>query len=174
LEEIADEFQGQFLMFRFKRLVQENRTRSPWPVQKPGSCVAIRNQFAALVQGEPDLMDSFTAVVEAQQRELLECQGRNPDHAIVEVLWSPSHETEYISIGEVQKRLNALLRTRGEVVEFGSRDLGWMLRDLHLPRERKANGMVIRFSRDVRLQLHRLARTFKLELRNFADCPECK
>jgi len=77
-------------------------------------------------------------------------------------------------MAELTKRINEILRSRGETSVSDSRVIGWKLRRLGLPRERNSDGMRLRFSRQIRRQIHELARKFQLNLRTFEDCPDCK
>jgi hypothetical protein len=71
-----------------------------------------------------------------------------------------------------QQRVNTLLRSRGECVEFGTREIGWKAADLGLPRQRTAQGKILKFSAELRAHIHRLARQFglPLEVQGCADC----
>jgi hypothetical protein len=75
---------------------------------------------------------------------------------------------------DLGKRVNAILCSRGETIQLESRSLGWKLKRLQLPRERNGRGKYLLFSREVRSQLHQLARKFELELPSFADCLDYK
>lgn len=174
LRGIANEHQSRLLMFRLRQLVKLNESAPPPKAEKRFVNQGISRQLLMLVEGEPDIVSSITPLLEEQRREFLEYQERDPNRAIVEALWAPSHTTDQISIRELRKRLNSLLSTRGETIKWGSRELGWKLRQLRLPRQRNGSGMSLRFSADVRRQVHQLARKFNLGLRKFKDCAECK
>jgi hypothetical protein len=174
LTKIANEHQSRLLMFRLLQLVKLNESAPPPKVEKRFVNQGISRRLLMLVEGEPEIVSAITPLLEEQEREFLDCQERDPDRAIIECLWSLSHTAEDISIKELKKRLNALLRTRGEIIEFDSRGLGWRLRRLGLRRQRNGSGMLLRFSADVRRQVHQSARNFNLDLRKFKNCPECK
>jgi hypothetical protein len=108
-----------------------------------------------------------------QQRDFQEYQQRNPHRAVIEALWSPSHTDKEMSMKELTKRVNALLRSRNETIEFDLRDIGWKMRQLGLPRQRNRDGMFVQLSRDLRRQVHQLARNFGLKLPRFKDCSDC-
>jgi hypothetical protein len=170
---IANQLQPRFLMFRLRQLAQINRTAPP-KTQTQFANHEISRQLLALVQGEPKIVASITPVLEAQQREFREYQQRDPYRAILESVWSPSHECKEISVAEVTKRVNDILRSRGETSISDSRVIGWKLRKLGLPRGRNGDGKHLRFSRQIRLQIHGLASKFQVKLRTFEDCPDCK
>lgn len=169
---IANELLPRLLMFRLRQSVQINRTAPP-TTQKQFANYEISLQLLALVQGEPDIVASITPVLEAQQREFREYQQRDPYRVILESVWSPSHESKEISMAELTKRINDMLRSRGETSVSDSRVIGWKLRQIGLPRKRNGDGMRLRFSRQIRRQIHVLASKFELNLRTFEDCPDC-
>ena len=70
--------------------------------------------------------------------------------------------------------VNALLRDRGETLRYNSKEIGWKLRSLGLLSRHTGMRKALRFSRDVRRQIHRLAAQFGLQLPRFADCEDCK
>jgi hypothetical protein len=75
--------------------------------------------------------------------------------AMVEVGWSPAHEDREISITRLADLTNALLRSRGEILEYSPGEIGWKLRNLGF-RHRNGHGMVLQFSRENRILIHRL------------------
>jgi hypothetical protein len=173
LTKIANEFQPRFLLFRLQRLTQMNGTPET-EAQKPFANYETSRQLLALVKSEPAILTKVAPLLLEQQRECLEHQQLDPDRAMVESMWAPSHESKELSMAELGKRVNAILCSRGETIQLNSRSLGWKLRRLQLPRERNGKGKYLLFSREVQRQLHQLARKFELELPSFADCLDCK
>ena len=93
--------------------------------------------------------------------------------AILEVIWAPLHETKEITVNRITELTNALLRCRGEVLEYSAVEIGWKLRNLGLYRHRNGSGMVLRFSREHSLIIHQLAQRFALSLSPASNCPYC-
>ena len=79
-----------------------------------------------------------------------------------------------MSTAEITKRVNALLRDRGETLRYNSNEIGWKLRNLELLSRHNGTRRALRFSRDIRLKIHRLATKFGLRLPLVADCDDCK
>jgi hypothetical protein len=127
-----------------------------------------------LLESEPAILRKVAPLLEEQQHQSLEHQELDPHRAIVESIWAPSHQTTEISMAELTKRVNAIVCSRGETIQFDSRSLGWKLRHLKLPRERNHKGKRLLFSREVRSRVHQLARHLELDLKDFPDCPDCK
>ncbi|HEX6505808.1 MAG TPA: hypothetical protein VF011_21405 [Terriglobales bacterium] len=171
MTQIAAEYQPKFLRFRLEYLRQINA--GP-PQQKDQSLNygAAGNLLSGLRE-EPEIVASMIPILDAQQAEMRECEQRDPYRVILESIWSPSHEAKKISITELTKRVNDILRSRGETSELDSRVVGWKLRNLCLPRERTGDGMHLRFLQEVRHQVHQLASKFQLNLRRFEDCTDC-
>jgi len=79
-----------------------------------------------------------------------------------------------MSTDAITKRVNALLHDRGETLRYNSLEIGWKLRNLGLLSQHNGKRKALRFSRDVRRQIHRLAAQFGLQLPRFAECEDCK
>jgi len=88
-------------------------------------------------------------------------------------LWSPSHGSKELAVAELTKRVNAILRSRGELSDLSWYEVGWKLRRLGLDRGRNGAGKLLKFSRDLRRQLHQLARDFQLDVPKMAGCGDC-
>jgi hypothetical protein len=93
--------------------------------------------------------------------------------AILEVIWAPLHETKEITVNKITDLTNALLRCRGEVLEYSALEIGWKLRNLGLYRHRNGSGMVLRFSHEHGLIVHQLTQRFALSLSPAPECPYC-
>jgi hypothetical protein len=119
-------------------------------------------------------MTAVAPLLEAQRQEFEESRQRDPYRAIIESLWGPAHNTKEVTVAEVTKRTNAILLSRGENIELDERVVGWNLRRLQVSRGRNGKGKLVRFSADVRRQVHELARRFQLELPKFTRCVYCK
>jgi len=174
LNKIAVEFQAKFLMFRLRRLHRTNVTTSHKAQANKFSNSPLARKLLACVQDEPEIVATISPFLEAQEREILEQQGRDPYRAIIESIWSPSHTSKEIPISDLTKRVNAILLSRGEVIELDSRVVGWKLTHLRLPRDRDGKGKLLRFSRDVRRRLHEFAHAYQLDLPKLRDCDDCK
>jgi hypothetical protein len=144
LTKIASEFQPRFLMFRLRRLAQINGTPDI-ETQKPFRTYEISRQLLALVENESAILTKVAPLLLEQQRECLEHQQLDPDRAMVESMWAPSHESKEISMADLGKRVNAILCSRGETIQLESRSLGWKLKRLQLPRERNGRGKYLLF-----------------------------
>lgn len=175
LREIANEFQPKLLMFRLRRLQQQvNATPSRQAWAKKFQSWPLARGLLACVQDEPSIITSVTSLLEEQQAEIREQQGRDPFHAIVESLWAPSHRSKDMTVEALTRRVNSIMRSRGETTDLNSKEVGWKLRHLGLGRYRNGGGKFLRFTRDLRRQLHRLARAFQLDVPKMAGCRDCR
>ena len=113
-------------------------------------------------------------LLEAHDQDLRASRARDPHVASVESVWAPSHKTKEMSTDAITKRVNALLHERGETLRYNSKEIGWNLRNLGLTSRHNGTRKALRFSRDVRRQIHRLAAQFGLQLPKVADCEDCK
>jgi hypothetical protein len=76
--------------------------------------------------------------------------------------------------GKGNQRVNALLSNRGEILEFSAKQIGWKLKSLGLQRHDNGNNKVLRFCRETRRQIHKLAAQFGLKLPKMENCADCE
>ena len=168
-EAIADRLQPQLLMYRLRnfRRVRESCTAMREPHFPDSELV---HNLVSCVQGEPDIVSAITPILQRHDQDAQARRGSDVNLAIVEVLWTPSHESKEIAVSRVT---NALLRCRGEVLEYSAVEVGWRLRNLGLYRHRNSSGMVLRFLHETNLIVHQLAQRFALSLSPAPNCPYC-
>jgi hypothetical protein len=166
------EFQPEFQLYRLRRLQSGSQpTRDGYPAEVVGS--ALCSELFALLAGEPGVRKLLLPVLEQQQQAATDRRSVDPRAVIIEVIWAPAHAVNPLATSEVQKRVNALLRSRGEKVEYSPNEIGWKLSSLGLRRKRTAKGMILQFSRPLSSQVHQLARQFGLPLQKVDGCADC-
>jgi len=172
LDEIANEYQPQLELFRLRRLYSRTNVHE-------GSCPAdfagsnFTRELWQLMRDEPEMPKLIQSIAEEQRESIAARRALDPLTAILESIWMPSHNESQITMTDLQQRVNTLLQSRGERVEFGTREIGWKAKALDLARERSAQGKILRFSSDIRAQIHRLARQFGLTLQEVHGCADC-
>jgi hypothetical protein len=170
--EIANLFQPRFLMHRLRNFSKVRQFR-------PESCKfeipdsEIARSLIACIQAEPDIGQAIVPILLRQHRDAQARRGCEVGVVIVEVIWTPLHETREIAISRVAELTNALLRIRGGTLEYSPAEIGWKLKGLGLQRHRNGGGMVLQFSKENRLLIHQLAQRFGLKLRPTIGCPDC-
>ena len=171
-DDIANLFQAQMLMYRCCtfRQVRESRLAAGLPTF-PNSEMA-RN-LAACIQGETEFAQTVIPLLQRQQEDVLARRACDVNIALVEVVWAESHEAKEIAISRVAELTNALLRCRGELLVYNGQEIGWRLKNLGFCRHRNGGGMVLRFSREIRLLVHQLARHYGLTLFAIDGCGDC-
>ena len=90
--------------------------------------------------GSRELATRAQEYLKDQDEQQLARRSREPQRVIVEALWGPMHAGAPISVSDVTGRLNALLHARGELVDFRSEQVGFILKDLGIPRRRGQRG----------------------------------
>jgi hypothetical protein len=170
--EIANRFQPQLLMYRLRNLRRVRESHSAVCQLKFPNTEVARN-LAACIQGEPDIAQAIAPILQRQDEDVHARRDCDVDVAIVEVIWVPLHQTREITITRVAELTNALLRCRGETLEYSAVEIGWKLRNLGLYRHRNGSGMVLRFSNENSLSIHRLAQRFGLSGSGVPGCPNC-
>jgi hypothetical protein len=172
LAAIAEELQPRLLMYRLRNL-DEVRKFSP---SKLGSIFVgseVARNLAAGVLGEAEIVESIAPFLRRLEEDKLAQGGCDIHLAIIEVTWAPSHADREIGLTRVTELVNALLRCRGEILEYSTAEIGWKLRSFGFHRHRNGRGMVLRFSQENRVLLHQLAARLSLNLRPVADCALC-
>ena len=78
-------------------------------------------------------------------------------------------------VDELAKDVNALLRSRGEILEYSAEEIGWKLKDLNIPRHTSSSGRQVLLGRETSQRVHRLAQVYDLPCshRIEPDCPDC-
>ena len=127
----------------------------------------------ACIENDPDFVRVVGPLLERQKQENLAGFARDVNAALVEVLWGASHRTKEIAVADLTALTNSALRDRGEILAYSAEEIGRRLSSLGLDRDRAASGMVLRFSREHSLRIHRFARQLGLNLSPVAGCRDC-
>jgi hypothetical protein len=168
--QIADEYQPKFLLWRLHRLSSMHQSKTTSCPSNLGG-----QNLLVCVGEEPEIVKAVTLLLEAQEQELSARRSRNPYLAIVEAVWSAAHKkAKEISVAEVAQRVNVILHSRGENLQFSAHEIGWRLRHLELDRCHNGKAKVLRFSREICRRIHQLAAQFGLQLPKVAGCADCQ
>ena len=170
--EIARRFQGQWLMFRIQNLQQVGQSPSRANQSNyPNSESTL--QLAKFIEQDPDIARSIASILQRQHEDANAQRGRDVSGAIVEVLWALVHQKTEVAVGRIAILTNALLRSRGETLEYNAEEVGWRLKNLGFYRHKNGSGKVLQPSRETILLVHQLARRFCLNLQIVPGCPDC-
>jgi hypothetical protein len=170
--QLAEEYQPQFLLFRLRNLF--SMSQSVLPSCSPRPAGFELGNLPACIAEDHEIVEAIAPVLEARAQELLARRSLDPHVAIVEALWSPVHPEKEISVKELTKRVNALLRLRGEISTCNTNQLGWKLRNLGLQRVHNGRCKVLRISRETSRRVHELAQQFALKLPKVPECANCE
>ena len=170
--EIAEEIQPQLLMYRLRNL-DEVRDFSPSRLGSTFLGTEAGRSLAASVLGETEIIDSIAPLLLRLQQEKIAHRGCDVHLVMIEVGWAPSHGDREISISRLTELTNTLLRSRGEILEYSSAEIGWKLRNFGFRHHRNGHGMVLQFSHENRFLIHQLAARWNLNLRPVAACVLC-
>jgi hypothetical protein len=171
--DLAAEYQPQFLMFRLRNLSSIHRSGAGL-CQPKFAGFELRGNLLACIAEDPEIVKAWTPLLEAHEQELLTRRSRNPGVAAVETVWAPAHKQPEMSTEQITQRVDALLRKRGEILPYNSKQIGWKLRELGLDRQNNGKFKVVRFSREIRSRIHQLAAQFGLKLPKVPGCADCE
>lgn len=132
------------------------------------------HKLIGLFPEEPAIVNAVIPLLESQDQELLAQRSREPHVVVVEALWVPSHQVKEITLGELTKRVNVLLRAREEIYVYSAKEIGWQLRHLGFTSRHNGKGKSIRFTREVRGRVHQLGAQFGLQLPKQTGCADCE
>jgi hypothetical protein len=169
---IARRFQGQWLMFRLQNLQQVGQSPSRASQSNSPNSESALN-LARFLEQDPDIARTIAPILQRQHEDANVQRGCDVSRAIVEVLWALVHQKTEVAIGRIAELTNALLRSRGETLEYSPEEVGWKLKNLGFYRDRSGAGKVLRASRETIILSHQLARRLFLNLPPVDGCADC-
>ena len=112
--QLAAKYQPQLLMFRLRNLsLMYQCDESSGQPALIG--FAAGGSLPPCIAEDPEIRKALTPLLEAHEHDLQASRGRDPNVAIVESVWAPSHKTKEMSTDAITKRVHALLGERGEI-----------------------------------------------------------
>jgi hypothetical protein len=170
--QIAQRLQPRYLMYRLRRLREVRQSRfAGTDSTSPTSELARTLQDCGPRSSEFQMQ--WLPLLRLQEQAALAERRCDPCVAMIEVMWPRLHSNENgMSMRDLTQLTNALLRSRGEIREYSSEELGKKLLNLGLPRHRKNSGMVLVFDRDTGRRIHELARSFGV-CKMVVGCSNC-
>jgi hypothetical protein len=167
---IANELQPQLEMFRLRLLSEMDQFSSP---SHPLAKFALARNLGACVPEDPEIVAMLTPLFESHQEGIATQRSCDPRVAILEAIWTPSHQQDEMSVAEIAKRVNAILHSRGLNHEYSVKEIGWKLRNLGLSTSRTGKGKELRFA-ESRGEIHYAAREFRMQLSFVKNCTDCQ
>ena len=145
------------------------------------SQLATRLRFGRMLPRGSGLVRDTILLLRPQDEEIRAQRFLEIACILVEILWGEIHSREHkqVSVSNLTKDANALLRSRGEFREYSAEEVGWKLKHLNIPKHTDTSGRQILFDHDTSRRVHRLAQTYDLprsqHLRDScADCAAAK
>jgi hypothetical protein len=176
LDQIASELQPKLLSYRLRnrRKVQESAfdvSTFTFPTRE------LARNLGACVVDDPKLAQKLSSLLEAQDEDVRAQRCTDIRYVIIEVILALLHKRELCAarVEKICELANALLRSRGEIVEYSSAEVGWKLRQLSLCRHRDAAGKSVYLHKENSRRAHELARAYGVLSRENpgAACPDC-
>ncbi len=169
---ITQDLQAKYLRFRLDWLWKDrDADLSVGRRLFPGSQLA--QSLSACARYEPELMETVTPALRGLVDEAAARRKLEPGSVTLEVIWQPAHQLPMITQKKITEYLNFTVRTRGSCYEYSAEEVGWILKGHGFERHRSADGMILRFSGNNTRLLHRLVRTFGLDLPEVPGCGDC-
>jgi hypothetical protein len=165
--EIANHFQPRLLMYRLK-----NCGKCESRVEVSEFTFAMRQLARSVAMCFPEdaeLARDAVQLLRPQDEEVRGQRSRDVNCAIVEIMLGNIHQRKQraVRVDELAKDLNALLQSRGELIEYSAAEIGWKLKGLNIKRHSDRGGRQVLLDRGTSQIAHRLARAYDL------PCPQC-
>jgi len=136
----------------------------------------LARTLAGCFPEDAELARDIVQLLRPQDKEVREQRFFDVDCAVIEVLLGMIHHRKRaVGVDELAKDVNALLRSRGEILEYSAEEVGWTLRGLNIPRHTTSSGREVLLGRETSQSVHRLAQAYGLPCsqRIEAGCPDC-
>ena len=176
LKEIADSFQPRLLMYRLRNAGKVTTSQVDVSTFSYGMR-QIARAVALCFPEDSGLADDALQLLRPQDEDIRGRRFRDVKCAIVEILWGMLHrgKPDGVQVEELAKDVNALLRNRGETLEYSPEQIGWKLNSLNIRRHSSSTGRQVLLERDTRERVHQLARAYDLACtqRRGPDCSDC-
>jgi len=164
-EEIASQFQGQFLNYRLQNYSRISTTVAP---EMPGFTPRTRDLARALsapLLGHQELGQQLLNDLQPQNEEAKFSRHNEPEWAVATALFQECHDTiGALTVGSLTDTVNEVLGRLGETYALQPRAVGDHLRALGLQTCKLGNlGRGLRITQHLDLQVHRLARDLGID-----------
>jgi hypothetical protein len=126
---------------------------------------------------DPELAQKLSSLLEPQDEDFRAQRYTEIRGVIIEIILVLLHKRELtaLRVEKIAELTNALLRSRGEIIEYSSAEVGWKLRQLGLCRRRDRAGKSLCLHRHTSRRVHDLAYSYGIlsgqNLRQ--NCPDC-
>ena len=177
LGEIATKFQPRLLCYRLRHLATVRDTQ----VEVAEFTSAIRplaGAFAKCLADDQKLAQNTISLLRPQDDDVKERRFLDVNCVVVEILWGLVHDPKQrsIQVEELATYVNALLRSRGESIEYSAEEIGWSLSKLNIRRHTTSSGRQIPLGRDNGIIVHQIAAGYRLECaqRVHDGCATCE
>jgi hypothetical protein len=175
-EKIAEQFQPRLLMYRLKNLGSIS-DRSVDVSDLTPATHQIARTLAMCFPGDSRLASEAVQLLRPQDEEVRAQRYFDVSCVIIEILVGVIHNRKQseIQVSELTKKVNSLLRSRGENLEYRPEEIGWKLRDLDVPRHSNSSGRQVLLGKNTSERVHNLARLYDLLSEHLlSDCSDCK
>ena len=145
------------------------------------------NEFTAATRGlaialgaclseDPELARETIQLLRSQDDDARAEKQCDVSSVVVEVLWGRVHHgsQKAITVAELAKLVNALLRSRGDELNYSAEEIGWKLRVMGVRRHSSVAGRQVLLDQGTRRQIHDLACAYDLPCTLAAEnCSDC-
>ena len=177
LNDIAAELQAKMLVHRLANFAKIQVSQLEG-TNFTSQTHELAMNLAACVMDDPELAAGVVHLLKERDECIRGQRDRELETVVIEAVLGVSHENkkDRVQVKEIRVLANAILRARGEFIEYGPEEVGHRLDMLGLQRARSAAGMFLILTRDMRSLVHRLARTYEVPSASnvVRGCPDCK
>ncbi len=137
--------------------------------------------LAAPLTGFPDLQKKVAELLRPMDEQMRQRRADEPEFVALEGFFDCCHPPalgprSFITVGQIAERVNELLRSRGESLQFNDRRVGSLLDIFEFPKRRSSHGYDIDLTANVLQRVHQLTVQYDLHPRlnpRMLFCPLC-
>jgi hypothetical protein len=177
LNKITAEFQGKMLAYRLANYSRIRVSHLPG-MNFTHQTREIATNLAACIVDDAELASGVVQLLKEQDDHVRGQPDRKLDEAILGAVLACLHEqkSDRVQVKEITALANTLLRTQGEIVEYGPEEVGHRLDGFSLWRARQREGMFLLLGRDTSRLVHGLALGYGVswDVNSAPACLDCK
>jgi hypothetical protein len=175
-DEIAKEFQPRLLYYRVSHFASVDDSQ----VEVAEFTPAIRplaDAFAKCLADDHKLAHNTIRLLRPQDDDVKGKRFLDVNCVVVEILRGLVHDPKQksVQVEKLAKYVNALLRSRGEMIEYSAEDIGWSLNKLNIRRHTTSSGRQILLGKDNSVAVHQTVAGYRLDCaqRAHVGCTIC-
>jgi hypothetical protein len=174
---IAVDLQPQLLRYRIRNYLRVETSDFDLP-DFTSEMRALARGLGTSIVDDPELANELKALLVPADEDQRAHHSQRPEVAIIFAIINLVHrrQQDAIQVRDLARYTNAVLRAKGEILEFSPEEIGCRLRAIGLFTTRNAAGKAVRLDRQTSKRAHELALQYEIPMPpgGFPGCPDCE